>query len=168
MKKNPPPPDAAAPSSLIADRYEIRRRLGSGGSGDVFQAWDKQLQRFVAAKRWHPLEPVLDDPAGTERLWHEAMTLAAIQHPNILTIHDFGVDEEGPYVITEFIDGETIDEVVRRAPGAAQSAIRLGAQAASCAAAAASASARAMAQVNVSVQVSVEVSASASASASGG
>lgn len=59
-------------------------------------------------------------------------------------------------------------EVVRRAPGAAQSAIRLGAQAASCAAAAASASARAMAQVNVSVQVSVEVSASASASASGG
>ena len=101
---------------LIARRYEIRRSLGSGGSGSVFQAWDTQLHRFVAVKRWNPPEPLLDDPAGTERLWREAMTLAAIQHPNILTIHDFGVDEEGPYVITEFVDGETLDVGVKRGP----------------------------------------------------
>lgn len=98
----------------IAGRYEIRRAIGSGGSGAVFQAWDTQLQRFVAVKRWTAPEPLLDDPEGTERLWREAMTLAAIQHPNILTIHDFGVDAEGPYVITEFVDGETLDHVVRR------------------------------------------------------
>ena len=101
-------------NALIAERYEIRRAIGSGGSGAVFQAWDLQLQRFVAVKRWNAPEPLLDDPEGTERLWREAMTLAAIQHPNILTIHDFGVDAEGPYVITEFVDGETLDHVVRR------------------------------------------------------
>ena len=82
--------------ALIADRYEIRAAFGSGGAGAVFKAWDTQLHRFVAVKRWNAPEPMLDDPEGTERLWREAMTLAAIQHPNILTIHDFGVDDEGP------------------------------------------------------------------------
>jgi hypothetical protein len=105
-----------AQNATIAGRYEIRRALGTGGSGAVFQAWDTQLQRFVAVKRWHPLEPLPDDPEGRERLWREAMTLAAIQHPNILTIFDFGVDAEGPYVITEFVDGETLDHVVQRGP----------------------------------------------------
>ncbi|MGD9782657.1 MAG: serine/threonine-protein kinase [Kiritimatiellia bacterium] len=115
---NDPASDAAnaSPGEKIAERYEIRRAIGSGGSGSVFQAWDLQLQRFVAVKRWNPPEPLLDDPEGTERLWREAMTLAAIQHPNILTIHDFGVDGKGPYVITEFVDGETLDVVVKRAP----------------------------------------------------
>ena len=118
VKKNDPASDAAhaSPTEKIAERYEIRRAIGSGGSGAVFQAWDLQLQRFVAVKRWSPPEPMLDDPEGTERLWREAMTLAAIQHPNILTIHDFGVDDKGPYVITEFVDGETLDAVVKRAP----------------------------------------------------
>lgn len=118
VKKNDPASDAAhaSPTEKIAERYEIRRAIGSGGSGSVFQAWDLQLQRFVAVKRWSPPEPMLDDPEGTERLWREAMTLAAIQHPNILTIHDFGVDDKGPYVITEFVDGETLDAVVKHAP----------------------------------------------------
>ena len=118
MKKNAPAPETEnkSPGELIAERYEIRRAIGSGGSGAVFQAWDTQLQRFVAVKRWNAPEPLLDDPEGTERLWREAMTLAAIQHPNILTIHDFGVDDKGPYVITEFVDGETLDLVVKRAP----------------------------------------------------
>ena len=101
---------------LIAGRYEIRQSLGSGGAGAVFQAWDTQLQRYVAVKRWNAPEPMLGDREGTERLWREAMTLAAIQHPNILTIHDFGVDEEGPFVITEFVDGETLDRVIQRGP----------------------------------------------------
>ena len=116
--KQEPASDAAnaTPTEKIAERYEIRRSIGSGGSGSVFQAWDLQLQRYVAVKRWSPPEPMLDDPEGTERLWREAMTLAAIQHPNILTIHDFGVDDKGPYVITEFVDGETLDAVVKHAP----------------------------------------------------
>ena len=105
-----------AQPKLVADRYEIRRPIGSGGGGAVFEAWDTQLRRRVAIKRWNAPEPMLDDPEGTEKLWREAMTLAAIQHPNILTIHDFGVDDEGPYVITEYVDGETLDRAVQRGP----------------------------------------------------
>lgn len=97
---------------MIADRYEVHNAIGSGGVGAVFRAWDSQLNRYIAVKRWNAPEPMLDDPEGTERLWREAMTLASIQHPNILTIHDFGVDDKGPYVITEFIDGETLDQAV--------------------------------------------------------
>ena len=100
-------------SNVIAGRYEFRRALGSGGGGTVFQAWDTQLHRFVAVKRWNQPEAIAGDRAGTERLWREAMTLAAIQHPNILTIHDFGVDAVGPYVITEFVDGETLNHVIQ-------------------------------------------------------
>ena len=85
----------ASPASkaLIAQRYEIRNALGSGGTGAVFQAWDTQLHRFVAVKRLNSPAPLPETSEGTERLWREAMTLAAIQHPNILTIHDFGVDD---------------------------------------------------------------------------
>ncbi len=73
MKKNEPAPDAtqASASDKIANRYEIRRAIGAGGSGSVFQAWDLQLQRFVAVKRWSPPEPMLDDPEGPARLWRE-------------------------------------------------------------------------------------------------
>ncbi|MBU1692502.1 MAG: serine/threonine protein kinase [Verrucomicrobia bacterium] len=101
---------------VLADRYEIRRSLGAGGVGLVYQAWDLQLHRFVAVKRVRALDDLAEDTAVTEKLWREAMTLAAIQHPNILTIHDFGVDDEGPYVITEFLDGETLDRVIQRGP----------------------------------------------------
>ncbi|HOW96999.1 MAG TPA: serine/threonine-protein kinase [Kiritimatiellia bacterium] len=101
---------------VLAGRYEIRRPLGAGGVGMVYQAWDLQLHRFVAVKRWRPPDDLVEDSAGTEKLWREAMTLAAIQHPNILTIHDFGVDPEGPYVIMEYVDGETLDRVIQRGP----------------------------------------------------
>ena len=101
---------------VLANRYEIRRSLGAGGVGVVYQAWDSQLHRFVAVKRIRALDDLGEDAALTEKLWREAMTLAAIQHPNILTIHDFGFDAEGPYVITEFLDGETLDRVIQRGP----------------------------------------------------
>ncbi|MDY0146352.1 MAG: serine/threonine-protein kinase [Kiritimatiellia bacterium] len=107
---------APGPAELIADRYEVHNAIGAGGVGAVFRAWDTQLNRYIAVKRWNAPEPMLDDPEGTERLWREAMTLAAIQHPNILTIHDFGVDDQGPYVITEFIDGETLNRAVDVSP----------------------------------------------------
>jgi serine/threonine protein kinase len=118
MEANDPvqAPESQSKSKLFVGRYRITRTLGSGGSGKVFQAWDEQLHRFVAIKRWEPLEPLQEDPKGTVRLWHEATTLAAIQHPNILTIHDFGMDGDHPYVITEFVDGETLDTVIKRGP----------------------------------------------------
>jgi len=102
--------------TLFVGRYKLIHSLGKGGSGTVFQAWDEQLHRFVAIKRWSPIESLEDDPEGIDRLWHEATMLAAIQHPNILTIHDFGMDNDRPYVITEFVDGKTLDTIIKRGP----------------------------------------------------
>jgi len=115
--KEPAKETATQPKvELFVGRYKIIHTLGKGGSGTVYQAWDEQLHRFVAIKRWSPIEPLEDDPEGIDRLWHEATTLAAIQHPNILTIHDFGMDDDRPYVITEFVDGETLDIIIKRGP----------------------------------------------------
>ena len=102
---------------VIAERYEIRDVIGSGGSGAVYRAWDTQLQRFVAVKRWHAPAMKSAETEGIERLWREAMTLAAVQHPNILTIHDFGVDDEGPYVVMEFLSGESLAVRISATPG---------------------------------------------------
>lgn len=95
-------------------RYEIREQIGTGGSSTVYKAWDTQLHRFVAFKRLHPSDSL--ETSTIESMWKEAMTLAAIQHPNILTIFDSGVDADGPYVVTEFLDGETLDRYVRANP----------------------------------------------------
>ena len=103
-----------APQSNLESRYELQALLGSGGAGKVYKAWDKSLRRYVAIKRFGSEF----GPATTsdEQAWREAMTLASIQHPNIVTVFDFGVDELGPYVIMEFLEGETLDKVVKKAP----------------------------------------------------
>lgn len=104
--------ESDAPSSGQQPRYEIRSMIGSGGAGKVFKAWDSSLRRFVAIKRFGAEYGA--HSSEDERAWREAMTLASIQHPNILTVFDFGVDEEGPYVITEFLEGETLDVITER------------------------------------------------------
>jgi len=94
-------------------RYEMREKIGAGGSGSVYQAWDSQLHRFVAFKRLHIDSETVD--VESEGVWREAMTLASVQHPNILTIYDSGIDQIGPYVVTEFIEGKTIHTIVEEA-----------------------------------------------------
>lgn len=99
------------PSHLTAGpagRYELRHQVGEGGSGTVFKAWDAQLQRFVAFKRLK--NPDLSENADI--ILQEAKTLAALQHPNILTVFDCGTDEQGAFVVTEFLEGDPLDEVV--------------------------------------------------------
>ena len=99
------------PPKVLQDRYEIRSTIGEGGSGIVFKAWDRSLQRNVAVKRFHTAQSTLEN-TNDQRAWREAMTLASMQHPNILTIYDFGIDEEGPYVIMEFLEGETMERTI--------------------------------------------------------
>jgi tRNA A-37 threonylcarbamoyl transferase component Bud32 len=91
-----------------AGRYELRHQVGEGGSGTVYKAWDTQLQRFVAFKRLK--NPDLSENADI--ILQEAKTLAALQHPNILTVFDCGTDDQGAFVVTEFLEGDPLDEVV--------------------------------------------------------
>lgn len=93
-------------------RYLVKQPLGSGGVGAVYLATDQQLQRDVAIKRLH-LEGEEGEEA-TEALMKEATTLSALNHPNIVTVHDIGADEQGPYVVMEYVQGETFEDLVKR------------------------------------------------------
>lgn len=104
-------------------RYEIQRRLGRGGMGTVYVAHDPVLGRMVAIKVFLS---DLDMPDATERFTREARSAAALNHANIVTIHDFGDWQSQPYIVMEYVQGETLAEIIRRkAPVPASDKLRL-------------------------------------------
>lgn len=88
--------------------YEIIAPVGAGGMGEVYRAHDTRLARDVAVKVL-PEDLVADDVAR-ERFAREAKAVAALSHPNILSIHDFGESNGVAYAVTELLDGETLAE----------------------------------------------------------
>ena len=98
----------------MSERYQIQEQIGRGGLGVVYRALDTHLDREVAIKRvlvesGEPIEEL------TQGLIQEAKVLSALNHPNIVTVHDVGVDEDGPFVVMELLTGETLDAVIERA-----------------------------------------------------
>ena len=108
------PPDPT-PQNWVAERFEIRELIGSGGLGDVYRAWDHHLNRAVAIKRVR-MQVAQNDRRLVEQTWREAMTTACLQHPHIVTIFDYGIDALGAYVVMELIEGETLEDVLVRGP----------------------------------------------------
>ncbi|MFC5049720.1 serine/threonine protein kinase [Rubritalea spongiae] len=96
------------------ERYEIRGKIGQGGVGAVYRAYDTQLRREVAIKRVLADEGYEDSDVATRNLLKEATALSSVQHPHICTVYDAGMDKEGPYVVMELINGKTLDEMVER------------------------------------------------------
>lgn len=95
----------------MSDRYQIKEKIGQGGLGEVFVAFDAQLQREVALKRVKAT-----DGQASDDVLREAKMLSAVQHPNILTVFDVGQDAIGPFVVTELLRGETVEQMVARGP----------------------------------------------------
>lgn len=96
------------------ERYEIIEEIGRGGMGVVFKARDRVLNRIVAYKVLPAT--MKDDQSAIDNFYKEARAAAALNHPNIVTIHDFGVDRDGQYFITmEFIEGETLKTKLKKA-----------------------------------------------------
>ncbi|MBB5350457.1 serine/threonine protein kinase/HEAT repeat protein [Haloferula luteola] len=100
----------------MEERYEIRGKIGQGGLGSVYRAFDRHLQREVAIKRILTAKDGADSEEAARQMTQETGALAALQHPNIVTIYDVGIDDDGPFVVMELLKGETLDEIVERAP----------------------------------------------------
>ena len=92
--------------------YRIESLIGVGGMGEVYLARDALLGRKVALK-FLP-QSLTADEAELNRLEHEARTASALNHPNILTVHEIGVDGRRHFIATEFIEGETLRAVLAR------------------------------------------------------
>ncbi len=99
-----------APGSQFG-RYEIQRKLGRGGMGTVYVAHDPVLGRMVAIKLF---ATDLDLPDASERFTREARSAAALNHANIVTIYDFGDYDSRPYIAMEYVQGETLAEIIKR------------------------------------------------------
>ncbi len=94
------------PPSTRLGPYEIVAPLGAGGMGEVYRARDPRLNREVAIKVLP--ERLAKDPQALARFESEAKAVAALSHPNILAIHDFGIDQGVSYAVTELLEGETL------------------------------------------------------------
>ena len=104
--------------------YEILSPLGAGGMGEVYRAKDSRLKREVAVK-------VLPDstarnPEALSRFQREAEAVAALSHPNILAVHDFGTDQGVSYLVMELLTGETLRERLQRSAIPWRKAITIG------------------------------------------
>ena len=102
-------------------RYEIRAKIGEGGMGEVYRARDTQLGRDVAVKVLPPTYSV--DEQRLSRFEQEASAASALNHPNILIVHDIGSHDASPYVVSELLEGETLRTRVSGAPLAQRRAI---------------------------------------------
>jgi len=94
---------------LLADRYRLDGRLGQGGMGKVYRATDISLDRNVAVKMIR--EEFLADPSALDRFSRECRVAGSLSHPNLVTVHDFGVDSaQRAFLVMEFLEGITLRE----------------------------------------------------------
>jgi len=101
-----------AGSEGVLEKFELLERLGEGGMGEVVLARDLTLQRLVALKSIRAAHRLNDQARA--RFVREARILAELEHPNICRIHDYVVGSERDYLVLEYVDGETLHDVVRR------------------------------------------------------
>ncbi len=109
--------ESADPEALIgqnlAGRYAVERRIGKGGMGVVYLASQSALNRKVVVK---VLSRTLnDEDEASTRFEREALGLSQLQHPNIVTIFDFGRDRDLAYIVMEYVEGDTLSQFLRRA-----------------------------------------------------
>src|SRR5436309_13968415 len=98
--------------SVIAARYEVGRLIGRGGMAEVYSAFDRTLGRTVALKVLR--QGLAADHRAVARFRREARAVAALTHPNIVSIYDVGVDGQTPFMVMELVDGEALSSVVWR------------------------------------------------------
>src|SRR5271154_1116884 len=108
------------------DSYEVLGLLGAGGMGEVYRARDSVLKREVAIKVLPQF--VSQDPDRLRRFEQEAQAAAALNHPNILAVHQFGSFDGAPYLVSELLEGGTLRQHLAHGTLPVRKAIEYGAQ----------------------------------------
>ena len=98
--------------TLISERYRLDEKIGSGGMSSVYRAFDPTLERWVAIKLMH--RDISHDPDQLERFRREARAVAQLNHPHVVTVIDAGEDDGAPYIVFEYVEGETLKDRIRR------------------------------------------------------
>jgi eukaryotic-like serine/threonine-protein kinase len=98
--------------TILGDRYRLVELLGQGGMARIYRAHDNQLDRAVAVKVLRP--EYGRDPDFGSRFRHEAQAAASLNHPNIVSVYDYGQDAAGPFIVMELVDGEDLSSIIKR------------------------------------------------------
>jgi serine/threonine-protein kinase len=101
--------------TLLNGRFRLDEKIGSGGMSTVYRAFDETLERWVAIKLMH--RSLSDDPLQHERFRREARAVARLSHPHVVTVIDAGDDDGHPYIVLEYVEGETLKDRVKRTNG---------------------------------------------------
>src|ERR687884_200475 len=96
----------------LSGRYRLDAQIGAGGMSTVYRAFDVTLERKVAIKLLH--REIATDSDQLERFRREARAVAQLSHPHIVGVIDAGEDEGRPYIVFEYVEGETLKERIRR------------------------------------------------------
>src|SRR5512143_2764799 len=99
-------------TKLLNNRYELLETLGKGGMAMVYRARDRMLERMVAVKVLR--EDYIKDPAFLDRFRQEAKAAANLSHPNIVTVHDFGLDRGQLFIVMEYVPGKDLKTLLRQ------------------------------------------------------
>jgi serine/threonine protein kinase len=98
-------------NKIVAKRYRCVEKIGAGGMGVVYLAEDTVLKRDVALKM---LRPTFKDEKNKSRFFREAKILSQLNHPHIVTIHDFGMWKRNMYLVLEFLDGRNLLQILKQ------------------------------------------------------
>lgn len=99
-------------NSVLNTRYRLEKKIGQGGFAQVFVAMDQLLKRRVAVKVLN--SELTEDENFLSRFEREAQSIAALEHPNILSVYDYGQAEDTAYLVTPYVEGGTLHDKLRR------------------------------------------------------
>ena len=106
------PPSAPTAPTRVGGRYTLLDELGRGGMASVYRARDEVLDRQVAVKLLHP--HLATDTAFLDRFRREARAAAALSHPNVVGVHDWGETDDGAYLVLQLVEGPTLRQLLRQ------------------------------------------------------
>ncbi|HYO70315.1 MAG TPA: serine/threonine-protein kinase [Archangium sp.] len=110
-----PPPEEVLPRGALVGRYMVLEKLGAGGMGVVYAAYDPELDRKLALKLLHPGSDPVEKSGGQARLMREAQAMARLAHPNVISLFDVGVWSGRVFIAMELVEGPSLRDWLKQA-----------------------------------------------------